>query len=153
MPPTKVGDKPVPILSAVDKMNKKTEIEKSMKKLTNFQTFVQNLCANPGDIPSSQIKQVKDVDKSLKSLHSTAKRKVDFLDKDLAKTYKTAQIGGPHSKVFTGEASDTVGMQMHNMEQLQALKQMEDDVDNLHDAYKKNTHQVIDKTNQNLQKL
>ena len=36
MPPLKVGDKPQPILSAIDKMKKKPEIDMSMKKLASF---------------------------------------------------------------------------------------------------------------------
>ena len=91
--------------------------------------------------------------KQLKSLHSTAKRKVDYLDKDLAKNYKTAQIGGPNSKAFTGPVEDNVGFQMHQMEQLAALKAAEDEVDNLHKGYQEKTDVVIDKTNKNLQML
>ena len=153
VPPTKVGDKPMPILSAVEKMKKKTEIDKSMKKLTNFQTYVQNITANPGDIDQTQIKKLKEVSKQLVSLNGTAKKKVDYLQKDLDKNYKTSEIGGPNSKAFAGPVTDTVGYQMHNLEQLNALKAVEDDVDNLHGQYQKKTDQVINTTNKNLEML
>ena len=62
-------------------------------------------------------------------MESSAKKKIDYLDKDLAKVQKVKTIGGD---AYEGHIDDSDAYQRHQMKQLDALRQETEDLNNQH---------------------
>ena len=71
-----------------------------------------------GGYDANNTKILKEINKQLITLNSSSKKKIDFLNKDLAKVQKSKQIGGDNFQSYTGNVDDNEAFESHQLNQL-----------------------------------